>query len=102
MWARRTRSTNDFSEEIRANIGIEADRLIREGMYLQGLLFGVSPGSASTFLIVPVLLALVAAASAWLPRHESGSDSGAAIRVKSSSPDWKFRDIVPVRHAGSV
>jgi predicted lysophospholipase L1 biosynthesis ABC-type transport system permease subunit len=39
--------------------------------YLQGLLFGVSPGSASTFLIVPVLLALVAAASAWLPARRA-------------------------------
>src|SRR5262245_17461855 len=32
MWPRRTRSTADFSEEICANIAIEADRLIREGM----------------------------------------------------------------------
>jgi ABC-type antimicrobial peptide transport system permease subunit len=39
--------------------------------YLQGLLFGVSPRTVSTFLVVPVLLALVAAASAWLPMRRA-------------------------------
>jgi predicted permease len=32
MWLRRRRPANDFSEEIRADIAIETDRLIEEGM----------------------------------------------------------------------
>jgi len=32
MWPRRRRSDDDFSEEIRANIAIEADRLVQAGM----------------------------------------------------------------------
>src|SRR5262245_36276780 len=32
MWPRRRRSSDDFSEEIQANIAIEADRLVQAGM----------------------------------------------------------------------
>src|ERR1051326_6461299 len=32
MWRRRKRSDDDFAEEIRANIDIETDRLMAEGM----------------------------------------------------------------------
>jgi putative ABC transport system permease protein len=66
-----------------AGVGIAAGFLAATAVtrFIRGLLFGVSPFDAPTFVAVAVLLAAIAAVSAWLPaRAAARVDPVVALR----------------------